>query len=205
MDGTFDSAKIVAALPANQTSTVSQYKGATVIAFPAASVAFIGDSIALAGDATSVMGALDRQTSAVSIDEALLVQVGQLSATDDVWFVSTVSPGLLMPGNLPQQAQQASAFLANIMGFSGGAKFGADIPVTLDVIANNPQNAEALGNLLKLALSMLGNNPNVQTLMQTLQVSTAGSTLNVALTIPEAQVEAMISAGKAASNRQKRQ
>jgi hypothetical protein len=188
MSGTFDVAKLAATLPAS-----TQYKGATIIPFPNAEVAFLSSNIAIAGDAASVTAAIDRQSTTNTIDPALLAQITKLSANDDVWMVSTVSPGALLPSNVPQQAQQVTAFLANIDSFSAGAKFGANIPVTLDVVANSPQNAQALGNLLKLATSMLGGQvPAYQALLQTLQVNTTGSTLSVAVTLPEATVEGLI-------------
>jgi hypothetical protein len=202
MKGTFDPSAIIAALaaaPKQPSYNVSTYAGATLITFPKNAVAFIGSSIAVAGDPASVTAALDRSANTNTLDAVLMAQVGNLSATEDAWVVSTASPGALLPANAPAQAAQASQFLANVQSFSGGVKFGQDVPVTLDVVANSPQNAEALGNVVKLLITMAGSASNsgpLPSLLQNLQVNTSGSTLDLAVTIPEAQIEALISAGK---------
>lgn len=200
MDGNFDSAKIVSALPAGS-YTVSTRAGATLVTFTpkeakakvTGAVAFIGSTIAVAGDVASVTAALDRSSASNSIDPALAVQVNALSGTEDAWFVSTVSPASIMPAKVPDQAAQAAQFLASVKSFSGGVKFGQSVPVTLDIVADTPQNAEALANVAKFLVSMLGTQPNAPTqLLQTLVVKTSGSTVDLALTIPEAQIEALI-------------
>jgi hypothetical protein len=176
--GSFDAATITAALPKTKNS-------------PA--IAFIGTTIVVVGDEASVNAAVARSTGTNSMDPALATQVSSLSAANDAWVVSTASPASLLPASAAAQAQQVSQFLVNIQGFSGGVKFGENVPVTLDVVANSPQNAEALGNVVKLLLSMAGSTAGpIPSLLQSLQVNTSGSTLDLALTVPEAQIEALI-------------
>jgi hypothetical protein len=214
MKGTFDSGKIIAVLGSAQKGPsyqVQTYAGATLVTITGGkgkvppAFAFIGGTIAMAGDAPTVTAALDRSAGLNAIDSALAVQVRALSG-QDAWVVSTVSPSSFIPAPAAGAAattNQVNQFLSNVQGFSGSVKFGPSIPVTLDVVANSPQNAEALGNVVKLLLSMMtpngsqanAGNPQMAAamqLLQTLQVKTSGSTVDLALTIPEAQVEALI-------------
>lgn len=218
MRGTFHPDQIVAALsalpnaPAYQVQT---YAGATLIVFTNpktpenSAVAFLGGDIALAGHRTAVTAALDRSTGTNALDPALAAEVRTLSGSEDAWLVSSVSPASLAPGKLAAaagqtnpMAGQVSGFLSNIQGFSGGVKLGETVPVTFDLVANTPQNAEAMGNLVKFLLSMA--NVNAQgsanpqaaaalALLQTMQINTDGSKLDLALSIPEAQIESLIS------------
>jgi hypothetical protein len=219
MRGTFDPGKIIATLAAAPKAPVYQvqaYAGATLITFTtkakvSPAVAFIGGTVAIAGDAPTVTAALDRSAGNNAIDPALAVQVSALSGTEDAWFVSTVSPSLLFPAKAPtptalnNTVDQIMPFFAAVQGFSGGIKFGDTVPVTLDIVANSDKNAEALANVAKFAISMLAMNTGQSAaqdpttaaalkLLQTLQVNTTGSTVDLALTIPEAQIESLISA-----------
>ncbi len=215
--GTFDAEKIVAAIEATKNPPAHQvktYAGAELITFTApdgktaAAVAFIGSTVVVAGDAPTVMAALDRSSANNAIDPALAAQVNSLSGTQDAWIVSAVSPASLMPApKAPAAGQSASPidigqFLATIQAFSGGVKFGATVPVKLDVVSNSDKNAEALANVVKFAVSMRSMNagqakqdPNTAAamkLLQTLQVTNTGANVDIALTVPEAQIEALI-------------
>jgi hypothetical protein len=67
-------------------------------------------------------------------------------------------------------------------------------------VASDAQNAAALGAVIKLAANLIGSlstgkNPEVAQLvqwLQTLQVTTSGSDVNLTLSIPETQVEALL-------------
>jgi hypothetical protein len=147
-------------------------------------VAFINGSIAVAGDVADVKAALDRSTTANSIDSALAAEVNTLSTNNDAWIASSVGP----PGR-KLQALQA------IQSFGGGVMFGANVVGTGQAVANSPQNAAALANVIQLLGNVRG--------LQGLQASPADSNVNLSLTLPEAQAEALIN-GLAARRRQAR-
>jgi len=191
---------------------LSTYGGATLITLTGTkakvpiAVAFLGNSIAILGDLTSVKAAIDRSTAANSIDPALALTVNQLSGSEDEWLVSSASVASLLPSNVSAPSSgplaQVLPVLQSIQSFNGGIKFGDNVALTGEITENSPQNATALNAVIKLAMIMLGsvssNNSGNQQLanllqvLQQLQVTTDGANVNLALSIPESQIESLI-------------
>jgi len=210
MDGTFKVDQIVAALQSQKNqglqATVQTYAGATLITLvdPKAKVnpaiAFVGTSIAVAGDLTSVEAALDRNSGANSIAPALAVRVAALSANDDAWIVGDAPFSALFAGKgAAGGPMQALQMLQNIQSYSVALKLGESVNAAVQLEANSPENAEALGNVFKLVVSLgsmnAANDPQTASLMQLLQklqVSTSGTTVDIALSVPEAQMEGLL-------------
>lgn len=207
--GNFKVSQIAATAGKNSHIEVSSYAGATLItatnpkAKAVHAVAFIGDSIAVAGEAGDVKAALDRSHGVNSIDPALATQVNALSAGEDAWVVSSVAVGSLAPsGKAPAPTGPAAALLPvlkNIQAFSGGVKLGSDVQLTVQAKAGDANNAAALGAVVRLVVSLAsanaGTNPQlaqVAGLLGGLQVATSGQTVNLALTVGEAQLEALV-------------
>lgn len=212
--GTFPVDKIAATLSAGSSNwQVTTYGGATLMSNTnpkekvASAVAFIGTSIAVAGDLASVKAAIDRSSATNSIDPALAVTVNQLSASEDEWLASSVSIGSLIPASASADAAKGTAaillpILQNIQSLSGGVKFGDNVVVTGQAVANSPQNAAALNAVIKLGItlgsSLAGNaakDPQLTAalqLLQAVQVTTNGSDVDLSLSIPEAQIEALV-------------
>jgi hypothetical protein len=203
--GSFDSTKITAALPGQQ---AQNYDGATLITPNGGNnrgaVAFIGNSIALIGDPASVKAALDRQNNPVSINPNLSAQAQTLSAANDAWSISLASPASLFPGGSMAQASssQVSALVRNIQSSSGGVKFGdGSAQFTGQAVADTPDNANALMDVIRLIATMMAanagtdRNPQIALIAQllpTLQITTEGQAVNLALTVPETQLEALV-------------
>ncbi len=203
--GNFDVTKITAAATANGKSQVQTYNGATLLvptdAKDNGAVAFLNGTIAIAGDAASVKAAIDRQTNPAPIDAAIASQAQTLSEANDAWSLTTTSPTSLLPAgtaNLP--ANQVTTILADVQSASGGVKFNDQtVAVTGQAVANSPQNASALGDVIRLIATMVTSNSAANTqaaaaaqLLQSLQVTTDGSAVNLALNVPEAQLEAFL-------------
>ncbi len=222
MDGNFQVSQIVAALPQ---ASVQTYAGATLITLPATkgkpvALAFTANGIAVTGDLASVEAALDRATGANSIDPVLAARVSLLSG-DDAWmvsseFLSAFMPGLAQAGGGAPQAggngAPAMQMLANIQSFSAGVQLGETVQVAVQAVANSDKNAEALGDVVRLLVSLGAmqtgsaqqGGPQLAGLIQLLQkmqISTSGPDLDLTLSIPEAQLEtlfkSMASHGKA--------
>jgi hypothetical protein len=156
----------------------------------------------------SVKAALDRANGVNSVSPALATQVQTLSTTQDAWSVSLASLGALIPGaaGVPDHgaAAQTLQLVKNIQSSSGGLKFGANVVVTGQAVADTPQNATALADLVRmvsgLASMAASQNPDgaafVQ-FLQSLQVTTSGAAVNLTASLPEAQVEAILHAASA--------
>jgi hypothetical protein len=201
--GNFDVAKITAALKGQQPQN---WDGAVLITSANAkdngAVAFLNNSIAIAGDVTSVKAALDRQNNANSIDPALGAKVQALSEADDAWTVSIASPASLLPigAAVDTSGNQITGILKNIQSSSGGLKFNdQNVNVSGQAIADTPQNAGALGDVIRLVATLASANAgaNAQAaaaaqILQSLQITTDGTAVNLALTVPESQLESFL-------------
>jgi hypothetical protein len=210
--GTFDVAKIVAAVGASagKTQQVSTYDGATLITGTAASdthaIAFIGETIVIGGDVANVKAALDRKDAVNSVSPALATQVQTLSTTEDAWSVSLASLGSLIPAgavsSTPGQGMggMVAGLAKNILSSSAGVKFGASVQFTATATATTPQDASALADVVKMVASLAtmsaaGNKDAaaIAQFAQSIQVSATGATVNISASIPEAQVESLLS------------
>lgn len=193
---------------------ISTYGGATLISLPnaegqiAAAAAFFGNSIAIAGDSASVKAAIDRSTGTNSIDPALAVTVNQLSGSEDEWVASSASPGSLLPSQLTSSAPstgpaaQVLPLLNNIQAFNGGIKFGDNVALTGAAVMNSAQNAAALNAVIKLGMVLVGSSApganqqfaGLLQALQSMQVTTNGSEVDVSLSVPESQIESVANA-----------
>jgi hypothetical protein len=135
--------------------------------------------------------------------------VNQWSTSEDAWAISTVPPSSLQPGPgaipIPGGGQSGkNNTFQSIQSASGGVKFGANVVVTAQVQADNPQDATNLGDTLKLLASMAQlqskGDPTVTALANSLTVSTKDATLNVTISLPQEMLQAMIKQGSAAAH-----
>ena len=202
--GTFNPDQIAAAAAAKGGTTTESYGGFTIIEDQKQThgVAFLSTSIAVAGDVASVKAAIDRSKTTSSLPASVLVQVNQWSTTEDAWVISTVPPGTLHPAagtpSIPGVGPGAAAntALQTIQAAAGGVKFGDSVVVTAQATSDNAQDAENLANTVKLlaavAQMQAQNNAGLQTLVQSLQVSSKGSVVNISFSMPETQLQGIL-------------
>ena len=202
--GTFDAARILdAAHTAGQ--TVENYKGVDILTGKEDStthaLAFLDGSIAIAGDLDNVHGAIDRRSGNNSLNPALAAKVGLLSNSLDAWSVSTVPMAALANEKLPDTKLNGllnSDVLKNVTQTSGGIKFGAMIQFSAEAVARSDKDATALADVVRFLGNMVqANAPTasaaaVTSLIQSLDVKTDGSTVKLALAIPEDQLEKLM-------------
>jgi hypothetical protein len=201
--GNFPVTQLTAAL-AQKSALVQNYGGATLIAGPDGNgaIAFIGTTVAVAGDIASVKAAIDRSTALNAINPALNVQVQALSATEDVWAVSTVPVSSFAPalnGGASALPAQIAGILNGIQASSGGVKFGSTVQFTGQVVMKDAATAKSLADVLQALVSMAAmsgpQNPQMASLGQLLQgftVSASDTAINLALGIPESQIETLL-------------
>lgn len=214
--GTFDVVKITTLANADGKVRVTTYNGAQLFLplDPKQTQAFAiyDNSFAVAGDAVTVRAALDRRKTQNPLDPALLAKISMYGAAD-AWSVSMV-PLSALGGNQPSTKPGPLSgilqgdLLKKVSETSGGVTFNSPVQVTGELIADSSQDATALGDVVKLLASMVQTNAGpagaeVATLLQSLSVSTEGNKLKLALSIPEAQLEALIESGKQAGKTRK--
>ncbi len=199
------------------------YDGATLITStnskPGFALAFLGSNIAIVGDVASVKAAIDRSPNANSIDPALAVQIQTLSTTEDAWVVTTspltslisgfngglgaTSSGPATGAVTPVPASPFAGMFSSVQGSSGGVKFGTNVQITGQVLTTDAASATSLANMLQALVSIAsmagGQDPQIATLAQILQgmkLTADGPAINVALSIPETQVETILNSMK---------
>jgi hypothetical protein len=90
----------------------------------------------------------------------------------------------------------ANGPFTTIQSAAGGVKFGASVVVTAQATADNAQDAQQMGDAVKmlamLAQMQAAKDPAAASLAQSLQVTTSGSTLNVSISLPEDQLQQLV-------------
>ena len=203
--GTFNAEQILSAAMAAG-HTVDAYNGVNILTGQdeklTHALAFLGDSVAIAGDLDSVKAAIDRRgNSSSQIDPALAAIVQQLSGSQDAWSVSMVPIAALAGNNVPNtnlNGMLNSDVLKAIQQTSGGIKFGANVQISAEAVANTSQNATALADVIHFLGNMVQANAPaasaaaITSLVQSLSVQTDGNTVKLALAIPEQQLESLV-------------
>lgn len=185
---------------------------------PGFSAAFLGTTIAILGDTVSVKAAIDRSAGVNSINPALAVQVQALSTSEDAWAVTNTPVASLIPGGLggstpgssptggataPSPMSQFAQMFNSIQSSSGGIKFGATVQITGQAVTNDAGTAQSLAGILQALASIFsmaaGQDPQATAMAQILQglkVTADGTAINLALSIPETQIESILNAMK---------
>ncbi|HVO96959.1 MAG TPA: hypothetical protein VMT15_02790 [Bryobacteraceae bacterium] len=193
----------------NQGAILSVYKGFTLIGPPPSSspnqppvalaLTFLDGSTAAMGDAVSVKGVIDRKLAGAAFTGPLAASALQVSANNSAWFATTTPLSDFMSArpstNLGPVAQ--SGLMQSIIAASGGVLFGTTaLTLTADCVTANPQNAQALVDVLKFFVSMIAGNTNapsgVVSIASSAQFAVNGSTAHISLLLPEAQVEQLL-------------
>ena len=209
--GNFPVDQLTAALTGNNAgkngATIQNYAGATMITESGGNaVAFLGNTVAIAGDLASVKAALDRSGAVNALAPDLAAQVQTLGTANDFWAVSlspisSMVPGLSSGGAANGPGGQILQMLNSIQASTVAVKFGVNIDLAVQLTANDPSNAKALADVLQAMATLFAmsgggnNNPQAAQLLQILQqlkVSANGPAVNIALSVPETQIETII-------------
>jgi len=187
------------------------------------SVAFLGTTIAAMGDTPSVKAAVDRSSGANSINPSLAAQVQALSTTEDAWAVtntpiSTMLAGLTGPpaagtapatGTAPASpVSQFGQMFNSIQSWSGGVLFGSNVQITGQAITADAGSAKSIADVMTALVSIAAMSNGQTTggtasafsslaqLLKGLTVTASGTTINLAMSVPETQLENVLNALK---------
>lgn len=228
--GNFQVPQITAAISSKSPElTVQTYGGATLITGPATqtttgtpqpsfAIAFLGTNIAIVGDVASVKASIDRSAGANAINPTLAAQVQTLSTTEDAWAVTSQSAAALLGGlGTTAGTSGTSGSLSNpfgqvfngIQSSSGGIKFGSTVVITGQAVTTDAATAKSLADLIQGVAAFAsmatagGQNPQAASIVQLLQgltVAANGVDVNIALSIPETQLETLLNGFKNQAN-----
>jgi hypothetical protein len=213
--GSFDPAKIEAAAVAKG-ATVQNYMGLDMILNEDSShpsgVTFLDNTLAVAADLATLQYAIAHRTDASGgapkISAALQASINTASTGNDAWFVSLVPGTNFFPNSAINVGQSASgqnngqavqgATLQSIQQSMGGVHFGDQIAVSFQAVTRSDKDATSLADVVRFFGSMVQmqrqSNPQaaiLATALDNMNLQTSGSTLTLALSIPEKDFETL--------------
>jgi hypothetical protein len=195
--GAFPVEAITAAAAGAATET---YRNVVILKSPDGlqGLAFPDPTLAVIGDLASVKGAIGRQSpGAPRLGPAVVSRIGQLSAANDAWVLTTVSPaGLRPPSAAPTVPGLNLEALGQIQQASLAVRLGADVRVTAQAQVDTEQNATTLAGMLQLVANMAQmqaqKNPGAAAFAKSVGIAANGSTVAVTFSMPEAQLRQLV-------------
>jgi hypothetical protein len=211
--GVFDPAKIrVAAV--GKGATVQSYMGFDMILNKdqrrPGGITFLDNTLAVAADLTTLQYAIAHRADASGgqpkVSAALLTNINTASSGNDAWFVSLVPGTNFFPNadvDLGQGAPSQTggqniqgATLQSIQQSVGGVHFGDQIAVNFQAVTRSDKDATSLADVVRFLTSMVQmqrqSDPQaaiLATALDTMNVQVSGSTVTLALSIPEKDFE----------------
>jgi hypothetical protein len=163
----------------------------------------------LIGDCTSVQAAIQFGVSSFGPGSSVAIEARQLRAQEDIYFASVVPlsrfssllPGTAAASGSPLSGVLQSKLLLAIQEISGGVKFpstaqGSGAQFSAALLMDSSQDATSLLNVLNFLVGFLKMNTgsvpvagSLSALLDGLESSVNGSTINVSLNVPESSLE----------------
>jgi hypothetical protein len=203
--GTFDQNKITSAALAKG-AVVQNFSGVDFYLHGNGNAkngfAFLDADVFATGSLTELQQAVANRPA--RLDAKLQQLITQAGADNDMWFASTV-PGSQFATHLQSELGQSvpagSQMFQAVSSASGGVKFGSNVQLTLDAVAQSEKDASAITDVLRFGASMLQmksqSDPHAALLSSALNqmlLSAKGQNVHLSLSIPEATVEQLADA-----------
>lgn len=209
--GAFNPKLVATAAQANG-GAVHNFRGVDILTYSAptqpdakpevqSGIAFFDSSNAVMGDLASVRAAIQRKQTNAAASGQLLAKVRELSAKNDFWFVTLV-PISEFAGAVPDpnlSSAMKGNLLAAIHEASGGVRFGETVTLSGEAVTRSDKDAQALVDVFKFVAGLVQVNRQndktvgqVATLLDTMELKTAGNIMSMSLAIPEKQLEQML-------------
>jgi hypothetical protein len=184
-------------------------------------VAFLDNTLAVAGTQDAVKSVIaNKANTTPQLPKALLAQISTLSATNDAWFVSLVpgttilpqaamaggngnATGNTTPNSSSNNTSPQAAALQAILQSSGGVHFGDQIAMSFQALTRSDKDAQSLSDVVRFVGSMIQmkRQENTQlgilaTAFDGMNLTTSGSTMTLAMSIPEQSFEQLAQSAK---------
>jgi len=213
--GNFDLAKITQAVQAHG-GTIQSFQGVNILGGKQtgdSNIAFLDGSSAVMGDLVSVQSAIGRRKSNLPADPGLVARLGNVRTNNDFWFTTLVPISEFadaMPNENLQGAMKGN-LMQGITQASGGIKFGATVNISGQAVTRSDKDAQALMDVLRFVIGMIQQNKTqndtaaqVCDLMDNLDITSNGTTVKMALAIPETQLEQLLGTAREPARPQQR-
>ena len=202
--GIFNPGKIANASQAEGAKLLN-YKGVDLVVHGGTdmmgAIAFLDATTAALGYLDAVKAVIDRRAlTTPALPATVVTRITALAAANDGWFLSTVSPATFFTGKIdnPKVGGMLEAgLMQSVVAGSGGLKFTATgATIGAQAVARSDKDATALADVMRflvnIAQSSQGTSPEAAKfalMLDTMQVTTQGATMNLLLNIPEATLE----------------
>lgn len=206
--GSFDLVKITHAVQTHG-GAIQSFQGVTVLSGNQGgdnNIAFLDGGSAVMGDLASVQAAISRRKNNLPVDAGLLARLGSVRTNNDFWF-TTLVPISEFADSMPNENLQGAMrgnLMQGITQASGGIKFGPTININGEAVTRSEKDAQALMDVVRFLIGMIQQNkPQTSTAaqlsdwMDSLDLKSTGTTVTMALAIPETQLEQLLGAARA--------
>lgn len=146
-------------------------------------IAFLDESTAIAGKPADVYAAIDHRDQGASAAAGFAPRAEELASRYDIWGIGS---------HLPKTGNRGQ--LDVVDGFSFGVALGEGVALTADIHLRSQADADKIAESLKLFEKIV----QAQSSAARFSLQAKGSTVQLALFVPEADLEKSIEAQKAA-------
>ncbi len=189
------------ALAHEHDATVEDYRGKRLLVGTGhrqATLAFLAPGLVAIGDVASIKAAIDAEMGGHSVlsNDELMGLVKDVDPGANAWAVGRLDV-LRARAKLPEEVERQ---LPPVKWFAATTRVDGGLSGTLRAEARDEQSAENLRDVVRgffaLARMQAGSNPQVAALLQTLQLSGTGTTVQVSFTVPAEVLELLAKAHK---------
>jgi hypothetical protein len=146
--------------------------------------AFLNDTTVLAGDPAEVKAAIDRRTTAATLDPAVIAKIQDLQSHYAIWGFADHPEKLAK--RLPSSTQQPG--LQSLDRFQFGVNLAEGLAVDAALHVASPEDARQLGGYVKLLDALMKGDSSLKDGAK-LHVEEQEGTLQLALSIPEEELK----------------
>jgi hypothetical protein len=185
-------------------AVVEEYRGKRLLIGPDThghrqpTLAFMETGVVAIGDDTSIRRSIDAQMSGHSVmsNDELMTLVADVDAGSNAWAVGRVD-ALAKEARLPDEVSRQ---IPALKWFAATGRINGGLTGTLRAEARDEEAAENLRDVVRglfaLARMQAGSDPRVAALVQTLQLSGTGTTVQLSFTIPTEVIDLLGQARK---------
>ena len=203
--GVFNPARIVSAAK-GLGAEVTSYQGVEMLVHREgnhnAAVAFLDAGLAVMGDSAMVKQAIERRGKGTSLTPQMQSKVASVSAQNQIWFYSAVSPASLFAGHISDPnlgGAVKGGLMESVTQASGGLRFEAKaVKITGEAVARSDKDASALADVFKFLVGIMSSHTDAgtaQPLIEGLDVKSDGNVMKLSMSMSESALETLFGDG----------
>jgi hypothetical protein len=156
-------------------------------------LAFVEPGLLMFGEEAAVKRALSKSAPSIQTSEELMGMISEVEGNANLWAVGRVE-ALAKNAQLPEQI---ASQIPQVKWFSASSRINGGLSGQLRAEARDEEAAknlrEVIQGFLALARMQAGNKPEMQSMMQSIQLSGSGTTVALSFQVPTEFINAMAS------------